>query len=104
MTLQRHISRIALPEIACLPLFSAPRYRHRLYDNYYYTDLTREKLCERGAFWLIERIFALANNIDGVAGAKHALKNMFGNFVFNVLLHGPAHRTSTIFGVKAFLS
>lgn len=59
MNLQKHISRVVGPEIAYLPVFSGRNYRHRLYDNYRYTDLVREKLCERGAFWLIERIFAL---------------------------------------------
>ncbi len=65
MNLQKRI-----PEIAYLPMFSMRNYRHRLYTNYHYTDLVREKLCERGAFWIVERIFALQKHLRGHSFSK----------------------------------
>lgn len=73
MSLHHHLTRIIGPEIAALPVFSGRTYRHRLYDRYAYTDLTREKLCETGALWLIDRIFALQEALRELVYGKTQL-------------------------------
>lgn len=54
MNLQSYI-----PEFPFLPAIFTPRYTHRLYKNYEYTDQVRQNMLEKSSSWVVDRIFAL---------------------------------------------
>lgn len=46
--------------------YFSPRYQHRLYKSYEYTDRVREVMHEKSCSWLVTRIFALQEDENAV--------------------------------------